>query len=241
MWWSALGHRKERLAYVAAYVAGAEVLWRMTGGSPLWEFGKYATVGVLALAWLQRQRMSLSRQAFAYLLLLLPAVPLTIANLSAWDARVQLSFNLSGPLTLSVCTSFFSNLKLDAGERRVLFLSLIGPLIGVAALSLSGIATNQELAFRTQSNADASGGFGPNQVSAVLGLGVVDDADGPVAPRLQHLVRRLAEDQQLVRRPRRVQDVLPAPRAALRHAHPLHRRLPLAAGDDAAAVRPEAD
>jgi len=32
----------QRVAYVAAYVAGAQVLWRMTHTPIFWEFGKYA-------------------------------------------------------------------------------------------------------------------------------------------------------------------------------------------------------
>jgi hypothetical protein len=173
LWWSSFGTRLERLAAVAAYVAGAEVLWRMTDASPLWEFGKYATIVLLATAWLQRRRLRVPRFALLYFLLLLPSVPFTVASLGGWDARVQLSFNLSGPLALAVCTAYFSNLHLDHAQRRRIFVAVVAPLISVAAISLLGIFTSDTLAFRTQSNADASGGFGPNQVSAALGLGAL--------------------------------------------------------------------
>ncbi len=35
-------HNPTRVAYVAAYITGAEVLWRITGADVFWEYGKYA-------------------------------------------------------------------------------------------------------------------------------------------------------------------------------------------------------
>src|SRR4051794_7125497 len=39
----ALSRKGTHVAYVGAYIAGAEVLWRMSESSIVWEFGKYAT------------------------------------------------------------------------------------------------------------------------------------------------------------------------------------------------------
>src|SRR6186997_2370656 len=41
LWWSMSGSRNvPRVVYTAAYIVGAEVLWRMTGATVFWEFGK---------------------------------------------------------------------------------------------------------------------------------------------------------------------------------------------------------
>ena len=46
--WALSGRRVWRVAYAAAYIAGAEVLWRMVGAHIFWEFGKY-TVALCCL------------------------------------------------------------------------------------------------------------------------------------------------------------------------------------------------
>jgi hypothetical protein len=47
----------------------------------------------------------------------------------------------------------------------------VAPVVGVAAITLFTTYTIDNIAFRTASNFATSGGFGPNQVSAVLALG----------------------------------------------------------------------
>src|SRR5262245_60410610 len=42
LWWAGPGRRFDRVAYVGAYITGAEVLWRMCDAYVVWEFGKYA-------------------------------------------------------------------------------------------------------------------------------------------------------------------------------------------------------
>jgi hypothetical protein len=47
------------------------------------------------------------------------------------------------------------------------------PAVSIAALALFGILTNPDITFNTESNFATSGGFGPNQVSSMLGLGAL--------------------------------------------------------------------
>jgi hypothetical protein len=56
---------------------------------------------------------------------------------------------------------------------RKLLLSFLAPAAGIAAIVLFGIVTNPDITFNTESNVATSGGFGPNQVSAILGLGTL--------------------------------------------------------------------
>ena len=168
-----IGRRPMQVAYFAAYVTGAEVLWRMCDAAVPWEFGKYATVVLLVAALLRVPRLKLPVLPLAYLALLLPSALLTLANLSAEEVRQQLSFNLSGPLALAACAVFFAHVRLTREQLQKLFLTLLAPAVGIASVALVGAVTAANLSFGTEANSAASGGFGPNQVSAALGLGAL--------------------------------------------------------------------
>lgn len=170
LWWAMRKRELERVAYVAAYIAGSEVLWRMTGGEVVWEFGKYATAAVLVIALLRLGRLKGSTGVFLYFFLLLPSACETIVNLDPGLARRQLSFNLSGPFALMMSVWFFSNLSLSKAQLNRVFLAFMGPVAGLAGVTLFGTLTTAYIQFTTNSNRVTSAGFGPNQVSAVLGL-----------------------------------------------------------------------
>jgi len=162
----------ERAAYVVTYIAGAEVFWRMTNASIFWEFGKYSIALILLTAVL---RWGLFKGAFLpllYLLLLLPSTVLTISAQDWETARKDLSFNLSGPLALAMSAWFFSQIRFSIRQLKRLLIALIAPLSGVAFLTIF-FAVTTEISFGGNSNKSVTGGFGPNQVSAALGLGVL--------------------------------------------------------------------
>jgi hypothetical protein len=54
-----------------------------------------------------------------------------------------------------------------------IFLALICPIVSIASIALFGILANTALSFNNSSNFATSGGYGPNQVSAILGLGAL--------------------------------------------------------------------
>lgn len=170
LWWALTDTKLERVAWAAAYITGAEVLWRMTNNQLPWELAKYAVTLICVTAAFRTSGRSVAWAAAAFALLL-PSAWLTIRGYDAAEARNQLSFNLSGPLALCACAAFFSQVRLtrDAAER--LLLALLAPVTGIAAITLFLIITNTNLQFSHQSNFALSGGFGPNQVSAALGLG----------------------------------------------------------------------
>jgi O-antigen ligase len=171
LWVTVMGRHVERVAYAAAYIIGAEVLWRMTGATVPWEFGKYATAALFIL-WLARHdRLQGPLLPFLYFVLLLPSSVFTLLNEDLGYARERISFNLSGPFTLMVCALFFSHVRLDAVQLQKLRLALIGPIISIATIAIFATLTNPDLVFTGESNNGTSGGYGPNQVSAALGLG----------------------------------------------------------------------
>ncbi len=170
MWWATSSPQLERVAYIAAYITGAEVLWRMCDAHVFWEFGKYSCVLIFGLFILRFGRLSSPLLPRLYFLLLLPSAVLTIIGLDPNEARRQLSFNLSGPLALMVSLWFFSYLRLSAAQLQQAFVSLIGPVIGIGAIMIFTILTTADIEFTNESNFVVSGGHGPNQVSSVLGL-----------------------------------------------------------------------
>jgi hypothetical protein len=163
--------KDERKAiYVTAYMVGAEVLWRMTNAGVFWEVGKYAVSAVLLIALIRNRRLNIAAFSTLYFLLLLPSTIYTINSSSLSDARSLISFNLSGPLSLMVCAWFFKAVPITRLQLQRMVMILIAPVTGIAAIAIYSTFTHRTILFTDTSNFISSGGFGPNQVSSVLGL-----------------------------------------------------------------------
>ena len=169
--WAAARWRLEDVMCVIAYITGAEVLWRMTGADVFWEIGKYAIAVISIGAALRLGRFS-RRQLLAilYVLLLVPSLVLVDGGNNLDQIRQQIAFNLSGPLALAACAFLGSQTTLSPGHRRRLSGALVGPVLAIAVISLLATLGMSSADFTTASNFRAAGGFGPNQVSSILGL-----------------------------------------------------------------------
>ncbi len=157
-----------------SYLVAAEILWRMTRAwnAPIpvfWEFGKYAAIACL-LAMSRRGRGGIPWGPVAYLILMSASVPLTL-TLPFGQARQLISFNLSGPFTLALA-SIAAWRTVDA-ERPGLrdYSMVVYPIAGVAWLCLRAVLGGVQ--FGTESSVLASGGYGPNQISTMLGFGLL--------------------------------------------------------------------
>lgn len=161
---------------VLAYIAGAEVLWRMTEGNPVWEYGKYSSL-VIALFTLVKFGRGIRKTdlqfALLALLLLFPATLKTMGMLPFNDARQQLSFNLSGPVSLVILYLFSRMLFLNRVQWIKTLRSVLYPVVSIATIGFYWTMTAKHIRFSLSSNFITSGGFGPNQVSAVLGFGAL--------------------------------------------------------------------
>jgi O-antigen ligase len=165
--------KREYAVYALAYITGAEVLWRMTLALTFWEFGKYAVIAIALASIVRRGLFRHAGLPLFYVFLLLPSIVLPSANVGDSELRQSISFNLSGPFALAVSWWYCANLNLTRTQVLRACLALAGPVISVAATVLTGILTVRELQFGSYSNQDTSGGFGPNQVSSLLALGVL--------------------------------------------------------------------
>jgi len=139
--------RMERVAYVGAYIAGAEVLWRMTGAGIPWEFGKYAISTIFIIAMLLHRPIKLPALPLIFFALLVPSMALTLLSGSTVaQIRDSLSFYMMGPFTLTISACFFANLKLTPDRMQKLFIALICPVLAIALLTLFGTLTLRTLA-----------------------------------------------------------------------------------------------
>ncbi len=157
----------------AAYVVGSEVFLRMTDGNPLYEVSKY---GVIVFILIGMYYNGFSKGAIPYwffLLLLVPSVILSTFVLST-DANIKnaIAFNISGPVCLGISSLYTFRRKITLDEMNSIILSMGLPIITCAVYLIFYTPNVRDVVTSTQSNFETSGGFGPNQVATILGLGM---------------------------------------------------------------------
>jgi hypothetical protein len=159
---------------LALYIVGAEILIRNYAVSSIpYEFGKYAVVGLLLIGRSVEQTKTRAPSAlFIYFLCLLPSIFLTdMGNID--DNRKEVLFNLSGPLSLYVAGLYFYNRKFTVEELKDLVYWGLCSLVVIIAIIYYRMPTLNNVTFALGANSKTSGGFGPNQVSTILGSGMV--------------------------------------------------------------------
>jgi hypothetical protein len=157
----------------AAYIAGAEVLLRMTGGNVSYEFSKY---GVMLFVLMGMYFSGFSKGATPYwlfLLLLVPGVIISsfVLNFDT-DIRTTIAFNISGPVCLAVASLYTYRRKIALEQMNSLLLCVGLPILSCAVYLTLYTPNIRDVITGTGSNFATSGGFGPNQVATFLGLGM---------------------------------------------------------------------
>jgi O-antigen ligase len=162
-------------AYYAIYVAGLEILSRMSKLPVFWEFGKYAVVAILgAGSFLGSEKQNRPYLLLIYFLFLLPGIIISATYGGMSEERILdlVSQYLSGPMALLATGWYFYQRPFTKNEIGYLIRIGILPSIAIIMLLFLGKSLS-EIDFVRGSNFDASGGFGPNQVSSALGWGIV--------------------------------------------------------------------
>jgi hypothetical protein len=166
-------NRNNEALMAAAYIAGAEVLLRMTGGNITYEFSKY---GVMFFILMGMYFSGFSKGATPYwifLLLLVPSVVISSFVLN-FDTNVQnrVAFNISGPVCLAVASLYTYRRKITLEQMNSMLLCIGLPIVSCAVYLTFYTPNVRDVITGTQSNFETSGGFGPNQVATFLGLGM---------------------------------------------------------------------
>lgn len=162
--------RSHRFMLMMGYVAGCEVLWRMTHATIPWMFAEYLSLLmiVFGLMRLPGTRKTLFLPLY-YVLSLTPSVILTFFSKSIGEAREDVVFNLLGPITIGFGMFAVSRLRFDARSLNKAMLFSAFPVAGIVmitivAVYIQGVSYNAV----SESNSAAAGGYSPNQVSSAI-------------------------------------------------------------------------
>ena len=168
-------NRNNEVLYAAAYIVGSEVFLRMTNGNISHEFSKYGVMLFLSMGMFYSGFSKNAIPYWIYLILLVPGVIIATdtLNLTTIDIRKTIMFNISGPLCLGFASLYCYNRKISIEEINNILLVMGLPIIACTIyLILYTPSDIKTVLTGTGSNAETSGGFGPNQVSTALGLGM---------------------------------------------------------------------
>ncbi|MDN3676730.1 O-antigen ligase family protein [Flavobacterium paronense] len=166
-------NRNNEVLLVAAYIVGSEVFLRMTDANLLYESSKYGVMIFLALGMYYSGFSKDSVPFWIYLLLLLPGVFVATETLNIrTDIRKAIAFNISGPVCLGIAAIYCFNRKILLSQLNNVLLSLGLPIFSTTVYLILYTPNLKEILTGTGSNNETSGGFGPNQVATLLGIGM---------------------------------------------------------------------
>ncbi|MDT0557366.1 O-antigen ligase family protein [Ichthyenterobacterium sp. W332] len=156
-----------------AYIVGAEVFLRTTKGSISYEAGKYVVIFFVLMGILYKGISGKGYPYFMYIMFLIPSIFVASTTLS-FDAnfRTNIAFVLSGPICLGFAALFCYDTKVTFNQMSTILLYMLLPIIMHTTYIYFYTPDLKEVLSSTASNRAAAGGWGANQVSAVLGLGM---------------------------------------------------------------------
>ncbi|AEE20058.1 O-antigen ligase-like membrane protein [Dokdonia sp. Hel_I_63] len=167
------GNKNNEALMGAAYMAGAEVFFRMNQAVPVYEAGKYSVIAFMLIGLFLSGTSRKSGIYWLYIFLLFPSILVATMNYSLGsNIRNSIFFNLSGPICLGLSSLYCIDRKLTYRQLSDLIKWILFPIISMAVYITMGTPDLRETLSSTGANFAASGGFGPNQVSTVLGLGM---------------------------------------------------------------------
>lgn len=156
----------------ASYLAGAEIFLRMTDGIVFYETGKYGVILFLFIGMLFKGSSSKTTPYWVYLLILIPGIIIASQTLSYdIEFRKAIAFNLSGPVCLGVSAIYCYYKKISKIDFEKVLVMLLMPVIANMVYLYFYTPSIQETVINLSANYISSGGYGPNQVSTVMGLG----------------------------------------------------------------------
>jgi O-antigen ligase len=156
----------------SAYLVGGEVLFKMAGGMVFHELPKYAVLVFLFVGLVvEKRRHHISISYLIYILLLL--IGITFVDIPFDESiRKAIAFNLSGPILLGVSAIYFYRRPLPLSTLMDMLFYMALPIISMLALLYFRTPSLSEISFGGGANFETSGGYGPNQVATILGVGI---------------------------------------------------------------------
>ncbi len=167
-------NKNDEALLAAAYITGAELFFRMTGGVFFYESGKYLVILFLVIGLFYKGPSKRTLPYWLYIFLLIPGIFFSAMNLN-FDTNIRnaIAFNLSGPITVGIVGIYCFFRKISLNRIHHIFLAVMLPIITLTFYLFLYTPSIRDSLSGTASNFAASGGFGPNQVSTILGLGAI--------------------------------------------------------------------
>ena len=166
-------NKNNEVLYVSAYLVGAEVFIRMSGGNLNYEYVKTVVALLMLLGFVLSGFSKSSIVYWLYFLLLIPSVLVTMSNQEIdVEIRKAITFNISGPICLGLCALYCYKRQLTFSQLQNIVVLFGLPIIATLVYLLLYNPSVRDVVTGTQSNFATSGGFGPNQVATILGLGM---------------------------------------------------------------------
>lgn len=166
-------NRNNEVLLMAAYFTGLDVFIKMLKVTILSEYGKYTVIVFMVLGVFYS---GFSKKSFLYVFfiaLLIPGIFIGAHELSLdADIRKAIAFNISGPACLAFSAIYCFDRVITVKRMLDIFAMLLFPLTALLVYVFLYTPDLATAITNTGSNAATSGGFGPNQVSTVLGLGM---------------------------------------------------------------------
>jgi hypothetical protein len=157
----------------AAYIMGYEVLSRMTNASFSYEFAKYMVIVFLTIGMFYRGFHRKSWPYVLFIFLLIPGIIFSAINLNyGTNVANAIGFNLSGPVCLAISALYCFERKMPFARLQTILMCILLPLVIMVTYLFFYTPDLRDSLSGTGSNFAASGGFGPNQVATILGLGM---------------------------------------------------------------------
>lgn len=154
------------------YILGVEVLLRMRGGLIFYEANKYAVILLVIVGFVYNGFNKRAVPYVFYIALLIPGIYLSLSLLDlGYNIRKAIAFNLSGPVCLGLSALFCYGVKITKKQLESIINYAIYPLVSTLVYIFIYNPNVASAISGTSSNFVTSGGFGPNQVATVLGLG----------------------------------------------------------------------
>jgi hypothetical protein len=166
-------NKNNEVLLVSAYVIGVEVLLRMTDGMVINEFGKFSVVFFMLLGMFFSGFSKNTYMYWLFLGLLFPSVILTaLTNDFNFDLKKGIFFNITGPVCLGICAIYCYERRITYDRLKGVITAFCLPMVAIVVYLYLYTPSVKDVITDTQSNFETSGGFGPNQVSTILGLGI---------------------------------------------------------------------
>jgi len=165
-------NKPNQAIYWCAYAMSAEVLFRIAGGAIFHEYIKYLCILFLIVGIVSQKLKNRNSTGYIiYTLLLL--ISIIFAQQDSFNAfRQEVSFNLSGPILLGIASIYLYKKVFSIIQILELLKIALLPIISILVYLLLHTTSISEISFVSAANFESTGGFGPNQVSTILGFGI---------------------------------------------------------------------